>query len=74
MQASQDVAFCLQKYPDLVCRALAAQFMENEQIAMFELTVESDSVKVLEEKHYELVPKDLISPEDLRAYRQKEGI
>ncbi len=73
VQASQDFAFCAQKYPELVCRALAAQFMDNEKIALFELTIRNNSVKVLEEKHYELVPEDGITPDDLAAYPQNQG-
>jgi hypothetical protein len=51
----------------------AAQFMDNEKIALFELTIRNNSVKVLEEKHYELVPEDGITPDDLAAYRQNQG-
>ena len=42
--------------------------MEDNLIAMFELTQEEDEVKVVEEKHYRLVPADQIGPADLKAY------
>lgn len=71
VQTSQDLAFCAERYPQLVCRAMAAQFMANEQIALFELTMSGNSIKVVEEKHYELVPEDQISGEDLVAYRER---
>ncbi|NOY81913.1 MAG: endonuclease [Kiritimatiellaeota bacterium] len=71
VQTSQDIAFCKQRYPQLICRALAAQFMANEQIALFELAMGGGSIKVIEEKHYELVPKDQISEEDLAAYSKR---
>jgi hypothetical protein len=42
--------------------------MEDDLIAMFELTVASDDVKIVEERHYRLVSSDAITDEDLRAY------
>ena len=71
MQAKQDIACCAEKFPDLVCRPIAAQFMDDERIAIFELTIEGDQVKVVAESHYQLVPRDQISSEDLTAYRQR---
>ncbi len=68
VQAKQDIACCAQKFPNLICRAISAQFMEDDLIAMFELTQEGDEVKVVEEKHYRLVPADQIGPADLKAY------
>jgi hypothetical protein len=69
VQTRQDLACCAQKFPQLLCRALSAQFMGDDRIAMFELTIESDEIKVVDEKHYLLVPSSEISPEDLQAYR-----
>ncbi|MBX4985473.1 endonuclease [Rhizobium lentis] len=56
VQTKQDLGWCAQKYPSMRCRAISAQFMSNERVAMFELTVEDDMVKVVEERHYKLVP------------------
>jgi hypothetical protein len=47
VQASQDLAFCKQKFPALVCRAISAQFMDDQRIAMFELTIQGDQIKVM---------------------------
>lgn len=69
VQTKQDLACCNEKFPNLVCRALSAQFMDDERIAMFELTVEDDEVKVVDERHYKLVPASEISIEDLKSYR-----
>ena len=44
--------------------------MADNAIAMFELTIIEDSVKILEERHYRLVPASEISPEDLEAMRR----
>lgn len=70
VQTKQDMACCGQKFPHLACRSVSAQFMENERIAMFELTVEDDRVLVVEEKHYKLVPAADISADDMRGYRR----
>jgi death-on-curing protein len=37
-------------------------------MAMFELAIQGDEVKVAEEKHYRLVPSDEITKEDLKFY------
>lgn len=68
VQTKQDIACCTEKYPQLICRAISAQFLADDLIALFELTVEDDEVKVVEEKHYLLVNSDKISTTDLRAY------
>ena len=68
VQAKQDIACCAEKFPNLICRALSAQFMTKDLIAMFELTQEDDEIKVVDEKHYQLVPSDRITPADLKTY------
>lgn len=68
VQTAQDIACCAEKFPRLICRPVSAQFAAGQRIAMFELTVSDGEVKVLGEKHYELVPSAEITPEDLRNY------
>lgn len=68
VQAKQDIACCAEKFPDLICRAISAQFIEKDLIALFELTLEEGSIKVVDEAHYRLVPADQISTQELRAY------
>ena len=70
-QTRQDVACCRQKFPRLTCRPVSAQFMPDQAIALFELTVDGDEVKVVEEKHYRLVPSDQIGESDLRLYGRR---
>lgn len=70
-QTKQDIAWCAEKFPQLACRAVSAQFMSNDVIAMFELVIEQEEVKVAEEKHYRLVPAHEISAEDLRRYASR---
>ena len=70
VQLEQDIGFCRERYPLLKCQPVAAQFMENDQIALFEFELRGEAVKVVDEKHYLLVTKDKISEEDLRTYSQ----
>ena len=69
VQTQQDIACCAQKFPDLICRAISAQFMTNDRIAMFELMIVDGDVKVVDEKHYQLVAASGISKADLQQYR-----
>jgi hypothetical protein len=73
VQASQDIACCTEKYPDLVCRSVSAQFMADDVIAMFEVTAEGDALKIADERHFKLVPADAISAKELAAYKRKSG-
>jgi hypothetical protein len=68
VQTKQDISCCAEKFPNLICRSISAQFMASDLIAMFELTLEDGHVKVVDEKHYRLVPSDQIGSDDLRAY------
>jgi hypothetical protein len=68
VQTEQDIACCAEKFPHLLCRAVSAQFMSDERIAMFELTLIEDEIKVVNEKHYRLTPAALICREDLALY------
>lgn len=70
-QTKQDTACCRQKFPRLICRPVSAQFMSDDVIALFELTIEGDEVKVVEEKHYRLVPSDQIVESDLALYSNR---
>lgn len=71
VQTKQDIACCTEKFPNLICRAISTQFMADDLIAMFELTVEDDHVRVVDERHYRLVPADQISADDLAAYSRR---
>jgi hypothetical protein len=72
-QTAQDIAFCIEIFPNMRCRAISAQFMDNNRIALFELTIESDEIKIVDERHYLLVPNDEITAADLLDYRQRSN-
>jgi len=69
VQTAQDIRFAEQRFPGMRCRAIAAQFMEDDIIALFELTLRDDDVRVMEERHYRLVPADRLDPAAVRNYR-----
>ena len=69
VQSTQDIRFAEQKFPGMRCRAIAAQFLEDEVVALFELTLQADEIKVVEERHYRLVLADQIDAEAIRSYR-----
>lgn len=68
VQTQQDVACCAEKFPGLICRPVSAQFMADKRIAMFELAVVGGDIKVVDEKHYQLVAASSISADDLTQY------
>ncbi len=43
--------------------------MSNERVAMFELAVQDDMIRVVEERHYKLLPARDLNREEIRAYR-----
>jgi hypothetical protein len=71
-QTEQDIACCEQKFQALRCRPVSAQFITKNKIAMFELTMQDDEIKVVSEEHYELVPAASIAPEDLALYASRK--
>lgn len=68
VQARQDILCCAAKFPGLICRAISAQFMPGDVIALFELSIEGGAIKVAAETHYRLVPASDISHDDLAGY------
>ena len=70
-QIEQDFAVCEQKFPDLIRRPIAAQFIDDRTIALFEFTQTSDGIRVAQERHYLLVPPDELSSEELTSYRSR---
>ena len=68
VQIEQDFAMCADKFPELVRRPIAAQFIGQDRIALFDFEETDDGVAIRSEKHYRLVPPDDISDEDLEQY------
>jgi hypothetical protein len=68
VQVEQDIAMCRDKFPAMVCRPLAAQFVADDTIAMFELEQQDEQIVIASEKHYQLVSHDQVTEADLAAY------
>ncbi|MXW12290.1 MAG: endonuclease [Synechococcus sp. SB0662_bin_45] len=69
VQASQDIRFVEEKFPGMRCRAITAQFMDAQAVALFELILQNDEIKVVEERHYRLVPAKDLDQAAIRDYR-----
>jgi len=69
VQIEQDYDMCAIKFPHLLCRAIAAQFIQDNLIALFEFEKTNDGIKVSSEKHYRLVHSEDLSQEELESYR-----
>ena len=73
VQTRQDVLFCRERFPNLVCRAVAAQFLPNGAIALFELLLDGEELRIVEEKHYRLVSGATIDEALLRFYQERSS-
>ena len=71
VQIEQDVALCAAKFPTLICRPIAAQFMEENLIALFSFEAGENGVALNNEKHYRLAPPEQLTDEDLVNYRNR---
>jgi len=71
VQTLQDEACCRIKFPDLICRPVSAQFMDDNIIALFELMVENGNALIVEERHYRLVPSDQIDAATKLHYAER---
>jgi hypothetical protein len=45
--------------------------MQDNIIALFELTLEDHEVKIVDERHYRLVPASSIGDDDLKKYANR---
>lgn len=70
VQIEQDFAMCADKFPDLICNGIAAQFMADDVIALFQFEETKDGIGLIDERHYLLVPGDEIDDDELRSYAE----
>jgi len=71
VQIEQDFGICEHKFPGLICRAIAAQFMKDGAIALFEFEQNDKGVQINSEKHYRLVLPEEVNDADLKSYRNR---
>jgi hypothetical protein len=69
IQLEQDFALCASKFPTLTCRPIAAQFIDDDLIALFEFEKSEGAMSIKEERHYRLVPNEDLSNEEIARYR-----
>lgn len=74
IQTIQDVTFCQteKRYNECIPRAVSAQFLADDTIALFETTFDGNEVSIVRERHYKLTQSDAIESSDLRTYRTGE--
>ena len=73
VQIEQDFELCTLKFPHLICRPIAAQFIDKNLIALFEFEQSKDGIKVTSEKNYRLVKPDELSPDELQSYSVRQS-
>jgi len=73
VQILQDFALCETKFPDLVCRPIAAQFMNAAVIVLFEFERGKRGISIASEKHCHLAPPEEMTKAELESYRQRVG-
>lgn len=61
------------KYPELICRSIACQFVTRDIVAMFEFAIEEQRIVKVNERHYKIVEATEISGDDLRTYNRTTG-
>lgn len=71
-QIEQDLALCAEKYPELICRSIACQFVSRDVVAMFEFSIEDERIVKVNERHYKIVDAGQIDADELKAYQIRE--
>lgn len=71
VQIEQDFALCANKFPHLICRPIAAQFVAGDIIALFAFEEGEYDIAISDEKHYRLVPSEQMTDADLENYRKR---
>ena len=62
VQTQQDVSFCAQRFAALTCLPVAAQSLADDVIALFELVLQDDQLRVRQERHYRWVKTEIYAP------------
>lgn len=70
VQVKQDFALCEEKFVNAIGRPIAAQFMDDETIVLFEFVLTEEGIKVTSEKHYRLVDPADLSVNEIEEYRK----
>ncbi len=68
IQIWQDFRVANQKFPRLIARPIAAQFMGHGAIALFEFREFNDQITIAKEHHYSLVLPEELTREEIAEY------
>jgi hypothetical protein len=71
VQIEQDFGVCAHRFRSLICRPVAAQFMKDGTIALFEFAQGDEGIGITLEKHYKLVPPEEVTDSDLSEYSNR---
>lgn len=74
VQILQDIALCAYRFPKLICRGIAAQFIDENLIALlaFEEDEQRDEgIVLMDERHYRLVAPESITDDELQRYHTR---
>ncbi len=74
IQIFQDLEMCAEKYPNLICRPIGAQFMADDEIALFEFAERRHRAVIVTEQHYQLVAPDQLSDMELAEYKKRVAL
>lgn len=73
VQIFQDFAVCESKFPNLICKPVAAQFASNGSIVLFEFEKTNNEISIVSEKHYRLVKPEDLSKDELENYSNRNS-
>lgn len=57
--------------PSAIGRPIAAQFIDDDTVALFEFVWTEEGVRALSERHYRLTLPDDLSDEEIEEYRRR---
>ena len=69
VQTAQDIRFAGQRFPACAAGPSPPSSWRTTLSHWFELTLRDDEMRVVEERHYRLVPADRLDPKAVRDYR-----
>jgi len=72
----EDIEFCKVRYPNVLCKPIALQFLTENDVAILELSVDEEDqifrLSVVDERHYKLVAKDGITEAEIKKICDRE--
>ena len=78
VQLKQDIDFCKQNFPDLICIPIAVHKMEENALCLFRLRLDEDNkkddvaVRIVDEKHYKLMLSSEIDISEIALRNQDQ--